>query len=163
MKTTLITLSLMALMASSAFAAGSPSKAPSIDREIKYYNKGVDLMMEKKFSKAEKQFRKALDRKERFAEAHNNLAYVLRKQGPNHFDEALSHYNRAIAINPRLSQPYMYRGVLYVQMGDTDSAEKDLAKLSGMDPELASELEYVIETGREKEPEQFFGVSPKKG
>jgi hypothetical protein len=47
-------------------------------------------------------------------------------------------------------------------MGDTDSAKKDLTKLSGMDPELASELEYVIETRREKEPEQFFGVSPKK-
>ena len=28
-----------------------------------------------------------------------------------------------------------------------------------MNPTLASELEYVVVNGREKEPEQFFGVS----
>jgi Flp pilus assembly protein TadD len=163
MKIILVTIGLLTLLAAPAFGAGSPSMTPSVDKEIQYYNKGVDLMMNKKFSKAEKQFRKALDRKERFAEAHNNLAYVLRKQGPEHYEEALSHYNRAIAINPRLSQPYMYRGVLYMQMGDTDAARKDLATLTGMDPGLAKELAYVIENGREKEPEQFFGVSPRKG
>jgi hypothetical protein len=48
-------------------------------------------------------------------------------------------------------------------MGGTDAARKDLATLTGMDPGLAKELAYMIENGREKEPEQFFGVSPKKG
>ena len=163
MKTILVTIALLALLSAPAFGAGSPSRAPSVDKETQYYNKGVDFMMNKQFSKAEKQFRKALDIKERFAEAHNNLADVLRKQGPEHYEEALTHYNRAIAINPRLSQPYMYRGVLYVQMGDTEAANKDLATLTGMDPGLAKELAYMIENGREKEPEQFFGVSPKKG
>jgi hypothetical protein len=33
----------------------------------------------------EDRFRKALDRNERFAEAHNNLACTLRKQGPEQF------------------------------------------------------------------------------
>ena len=118
-------------------------------------------MLEKKFVKAEKQFREALEINERFAEAHNNLAYTLRKQGADHFDEALMHYNRAIELNPKLPEPYMYRGVLYVQMGNKSLALKDHEKLLAMGSPLAEELEYVVVNGREKEPEQFFGVSRK--
>ena len=147
------------LAASNALAAGSSYKAPSVSADIKYYNKGVGLMMDKKFAEAEKQFRKALDRNESLAEAHNNLAYTLRKQGPKHFDEALKHYNRAIQLKPGLAEPYMYRGVLYVQMGNGKMALKDHEKLVSMNSGLAKELEYVVVNGREKEPEQFFGVS----
>lgn len=118
-------------------------------------------MLDKKFSSAEKWFRKALASRERFAEAHNNLAYVLREQGSDHFEESLKHYNRAIEINPNLPQPYIYRGVLYVQMDKMSLAQKDYAKLNDLDGTLAVELQYVIENGRGKEAEQFFGVSRK--
>ncbi len=147
--------------ASVAFAAGSPSVAPSVSKDVKYYNQGVKLMMDKKFSPAEMQFRKALDRNERFAEAHNNLAYTLRKQGAENYAEALKHYNRAIELNPNLAEPYMYRGVLHVQMGNADLALDDHKKLVAMGSRLADELQFVVENGREKEPEQFFGVSRK--
>ncbi len=46
-----------------------------------------------------------------------------------------------------------------MQMGQPDQARKDHATLNGLDAALAAELQYVIENGREKEPEQFFGVS----
>jgi Flp pilus assembly protein TadD len=142
-------------------AAGSASSIPAISEDVKIYNKGVELMLEQKFAKAEKHFRKALERNERFAEAHNNLAYTLRKQGADHFDEALMHYHRAIELAPNLPEPYMYRGVLYVQMGNKSLALKDHEKLLAMGSPLADELEYVAVSGREKEPEQFFGVSRK--
>ena len=142
-------------------AAGSASSTPAVSKDIKVYNKGVKLMLDKKFVKAEKQFREALEINGRFAEAHNNLAYALRKQGADHFDEALMHYNRAIELNPNLPEPYMYRGVLYIQMGNKSLALKDHEKLLAMGSPLADELEYVVANGREKEPEQFFGVSPK--
>lgn len=159
---TLITIFIMsALLISPAYGAGSGTIEPTVSRDIKYYNKGVELMLNKKFSSAEKRFRKALASRERFAEAHNNLAYVLRKQGPDHFEESLRHYNRAIELNPSLAQPYMYRGVLYVQMGKMSLAQKDHVKLKDLDESLAVELQYVIENGEEKEPEQFFGVSRK--
>jgi tetratricopeptide (TPR) repeat protein len=144
--------------ASYAFGAGS-SSIPSVSSEIKAYNKGVKHMFAKKFAKAEKQFRKAIAKKERFAEAHNNLAYVLRKQGPQFFEEALIHYNRAIEIKPNLAEAYMYRGVLRVQMGDMQMAKKDHERLKTLNPDLATELQFVITNGREKEPEQFFGVT----
>lgn len=161
MKTFITILISILLIAPNVMAAGSAPKTPAVSKDVKFYNQGVKLMLDKKFAKAEKQFRKALERNERFAEAHNNLAYTLRKQGADHFDEALVHYNRAIELNPNLPEPYMYRGVLYIQMGDKSLALKDHEKLIAMGSPLANELEYVVANGREKTPEQFFGVSRK--
>lgn len=53
----------------------------------------------------------------------------------------------------------MYRGVLYIQMGDINLALADHKTLFDRNSQLASELQFVVENGREKEPEQFFGVS----
>ena len=89
------------------------------------------------------------------------MAYTLRKQGPDHYAEALAHYNRAIELKPNLAEPYMYRGVLHIQMGSRSLALDDHRTLVGMNATLAAELKYVVENGREKEPEQFFGVSRK--
>jgi tetratricopeptide (TPR) repeat protein len=158
-KSAIVLLMVGLFAASNALAAGSPQKAPSVSADVVDYNKGVDLMLDKNFAEAEKQFRKALERNERLAEAHNNLAYTLRKQGPEHYEEALNHYNRAIQLKPELPEPYMYRGVLYIQMGNKDMALKDHEKLVSMRSSLAEELEYVVVNGREKEPERFFGVS----
>ena len=85
----------------------------------------------------------------------------MRKQGPEHFEEALGHYNRAIELKPKLPEPYMYRGVLYVQLNNKELAEQDYMKLQKMNSDLANELRYVIDNGKEKEPEKFFGVSKK--
>ena len=83
---------------------------------------------------------------------------MLRRQGPEHYEEALKHYNRAIELNPNLPEPYMYRGVLYVQMDRKDLAEGDYETLVKANSPLSTELSYVIDNGREKEPENFFGV-----
>ena len=108
--------------------------------------------------RAERQLRRALRQQEEFAEAHNNLAFVLRKQGEDHFAEALQHYNRAIELNAELAEAYMYRGVLYVHMGDAAAAEADREILEALNSSLAAELRWVIDHGHEKEPEHFFGV-----
>ena len=161
MKAITYTIAIIFMTVSMAAAAGSPSVKPSVSKDVQYYNTGVKLMLDKNFSEAEKQFRKAIDSNERFAEAHNNLAYTLRKQGPDHYAEALAHYNRAIELNPILAEPYMYRGVLHTQMGNPALALDDHNTLVSMNSPLAVELQYVVENGREKEPEQFFGVSRK--
>ena len=161
MKKLLLTSIVLLFSATFAFGAGSSSYTPSVAPEIKEYNKGVRLMLDKKFSKAENRFRRALTKNENFAEAHNNLAYVLRKQGPENYDEALNHYNRAIELNPNLPEPYMYRGVLLVQMDRKDQAKMDYDTLASMGSNLSVELKHVLDNGSEKEPEQFFGVSRK--
>jgi tetratricopeptide (TPR) repeat protein len=162
MKLLIVTAILVLSLNSNVNAAGSAPKTPSVSKDIKLYNKGVELMLNKEFAKAEKQFRKALELNERFAEAHNNLAYTLRKQGADNYEEALIHYNRAIELNSQLPEPYMYRGVLNIQMCKKELALKDHEKLVAMESPLAGELEYVATNNREKKPEQFFGVSSKR-
>ncbi len=162
LKFSILSLLLAVMIVPVTYGAGSQSIQPEVGKDLKYYNKGVERLMDKKFASAEKQFRKALEADPDFAEAHNNLAYVLRKQGSDNFDEALTHYNQAVSLNPNLPEPYMYRGVLHIQMGNKELALNDHKTLEKLNPVLAKELEYVIKNEKEKEPEQFFGVTPKK-
>jgi tetratricopeptide (TPR) repeat protein len=116
------------------------------------YNQGVALMHEKKYAAALTDFEKAVRAKPDFAEAHNNLAYCLRHQGPAKYSEALSHYNKAIQLKPNLAEAYEYRGVLFVKMNRKSDAQKDLVKLNQLDPKLAAKLEFAIKNnGQEKD------------
>jgi len=129
------------------------------DPAIKTYNEGVDLMKAKKFAQAQSKFEAALKANPNLAEAHNNLAFVLRKQGTQNFKLSLEHYNKAIQLKPNLAEAYMYRGVLYTQMGRKTDAQSDLAKLQKMNPHLAKELEEFIKTG--KEDDELYGATKK--
>lgn len=152
----------LALLATSpVWGAPSRPKPKPKAEHVRLYNEAYDRIRDLKFADAQNLLERALDRKSDFAEAHNNLAYTLRKQGESHYDDALAHYNRAIELKPELAEAYMYRGVLHVQRGDLDAAKADHAALEELNPKLAKELAYVIENGQEKSPEQFFGVAGK--
>lgn len=146
----------------SGFAAPSAPSEPKAGPAVVAYNEGTEHLMDLEFAKAESNLREALRENPKMAEAHNNLAYALRKQGKAHYSDALEHYNRAIEIDPKMSEAYMYRGVLYVQMGEKEKALADHRTLLQLSPSLAAELEYVVTNGREKTPEQFFGVAKTK-
>jgi tetratricopeptide (TPR) repeat protein len=115
------------------------------------YNQGVALMHEKKYAEALADFEKAVKAKPDFAEAHNNLAYCLRRQGPAKYNEALAHYDKAIHLNPNLAEAYEYRGVLFVKMNRKEDAQKDLARLKQLNPRLAAKLEYAIKNNGKEE------------
>jgi tetratricopeptide (TPR) repeat protein len=114
------------------------------ERAIVAYNDGVKLMLEKRYTAAQARFEEALARFEGLAEAHNNLAFSLRMQGPQNFERALRHYDRAIELKPDLAVAYMYRGVLFTQQGDLKRASADHARLLKLDRNLAAKLEAVI-------------------
>ena len=111
---------------------------------VRHYNDGVALLVARKFKEAQQKFEAALALDDKLAEAHNNLAFALRMQGRHNFAASLKHYDRAIALKPTLAQAYMYRGVLFVQQGDLARAREDLARLRGLDPKLAADLEQVV-------------------
>lgn len=145
-----------------AAAAPSTPKAAPEKRDAKLFAKGTDKLFDLKFAEAAVDFRAALEANPKNAAAHNNLAFVLRKQGADQYDEALRHYNRAIEIEPKLAEAHMYRGVLYTAMNQPDRALQDHARLLELgESALADELEWVIQNGEEKEPAQFFGVVAK--
>ncbi|MGF1531320.1 MAG: tetratricopeptide repeat protein [Puniceicoccaceae bacterium] len=158
--TSLLTLiGLFLLSFSPVFSAPSKPSKPSVPREEGFFISGTEMLYQEKYQAAERDLRRALRARETFAEAHNNLAFVLRKQGEDFYAEALNHYNRAVELNPKLAEAYMYRGVLHVAMGNQNLALADHQKLLELEQDaLASELEYVITNGQEKDPAQFFGV-----
>jgi tetratricopeptide (TPR) repeat protein len=117
------------------------------ERAVAAYNDGVMLMLERRYAAAQGKFEEALAADENLAEAHNNLAFSVRMQGRENFERAMQHYNRALELKPDLAQAYMYRGVLFTQLGDLARARADHARLLTLDPALAAKLEAVI-TGR---------------
>ncbi len=131
-------------------AAGSRS-APAGDTRpgVTQYNDGVELMKKGDYEKAAKKFEAALEKNPTMAEAHNNLAYSLRKQGAGNYDLALRHYNRAIELKPDLAEAYMYRGVLHALMGNEEKALQDHSRLTQLNRKLADALQAVIASGEE--------------
>jgi tetratricopeptide (TPR) repeat protein len=127
---------------------------------FKVYNQGVDLMHAKKFAAAQAKFEQAIRDNPNFAEAHNNLGFTLRQQGPQNYAKALQHYNKAIQLKPKMAETYEYRGVLFAKMGRKAEADKDLATLKKLNPKLAGELEQFLRTG--KEEEEYGATSPKQ-
>ena len=111
------------------------------------YNDGVKLMVEKRYAAAQQKFEEALAADERLAEAHNNLAFSLRMQGAHNRERALRHYDRALELKPDLAQAYMYRGVLFTQMGDLARARADHLELLRLDRQLAARLEGIMAGG----------------
>ncbi len=120
--------------------AGTPR-----ERAVRVYNDGVKVLLERRYAEAQKLFEQALALDEKLAEAHNNLAYSVRMQGTQNFERALRHYNRAIELKPELAQAYMYRGVLYTQMGDMAKARAVHTRLLSMDRDLAARLAQAID------------------
>jgi tetratricopeptide (TPR) repeat protein len=116
-------------------------------RAVTAYNAGVKLLLDRDFAAAQARFEAALALDERFAEAHNNLAFCLRMQSSRNYDRALSHYDRAIALKPALAVAYVYRGALLAQMGETARARADHARLLSLDRDLAAQLDSVIVHG----------------
>ena len=129
--------------------------------ELSFYNDGTTMLFKKDWAGAQKQLEAAVAINPKNAEAHNNLAYVLRKQGPANNEKSLAHYNTAVTLKPKLAEPYMYRGALYVLMGKPDLAQADYDTLVKMKSKLAPALKKIMETGKEEEPEQFYGVTKK--
>ena len=114
------------------------------ERAVRSYNEGVALLLDKQYGPAQLRFEQAVQIDESLAEAHNNLAFCLRMQGAHNFALSLHHYNRAIELKPNLAQAYMYRGVLFTEMGDLARARADHARLLTLDRELAARLERVM-------------------
>ena len=121
------------------------------EKAIAAYNDGVKLMLDKRFAEAQKRFEDAVAIDGTLAEAHNNLAFSLRMQGPHNYERAQAEYKRALEINPKLAQAYMYRGVLNAQSGNMEAARADLATLRALDATLAAKLEKAIaQTARDE-------------
>ena len=127
---------------------------------FKVYNQGVAFMRARNYAAAQTKFEQAIRANPDFAEAHNNLGFTLRQQGPQNYSKALEHYNKAIQLKPSMAETYEYRGVLFAKMGRKAEAEKELVTLKRLSPKLAGELEEFLKTG--KEEDEYAATSAKQ-
>jgi Flp pilus assembly protein TadD len=158
---TLAAMAALPVLGAGSGSAGS-SGQPVVKQgspAVKAYNEGIELMRAKQFAPAQHRFEQAVKDDPGFAEAHNNLAFTLRKQGRGYFSQALAHYNRAIQLKPALAEASMYRGVLYTQMGQKTEAQADPAALKRLNPHLARELEAFLKTAQEDD--ELYGAARK--
>jgi tetratricopeptide (TPR) repeat protein len=155
----------VAAMGSGSGGGGGSTESIKLKQEVgssafKVYNQGVDLMHAKNYAAAQLKFEQAIRDNPNFAEAHNNLGFTLRQQGPQNYAKALEHYSKAIQLKPSMAETYEYRGVLFAKMGRKADAEKDLVTLKKLNPKLAGELEEFLKTG--KEEDEYDATSPKQ-
>lgn len=157
----LVMLVMLALWAAPPLAVESDPlpviKGGPREQAVGLYNDGVRLMLERNYGAAQQKFEAALALQESLAEAHNNLAFSLRRQSVANNDRALKHYNRAIELKPALAAAYAYRGALFVQMKQPDRARADHGRLEKLDPKLAARLKRIIDG--EAEGDAFDGLA----
>jgi len=85
-------------------------------------------MLAKRFPEAQAKFEQVVNENPRFAEAHNNLRYTLRKQGAANYQKSREHYNTAIELKPKLAEAYMYRGEDAITVFTLKSADDVIEK-----------------------------------
>jgi tetratricopeptide (TPR) repeat protein len=69
-------------------------------------------------------------------EAYYNRGLTYAK-GKGHYDKAISDFNKAIEITPRVAYIYGDRGLTYVMKGQSDKAISDFNKAIDLNPRYA--------------------------
>jgi tetratricopeptide (TPR) repeat protein len=108
-----------------------------------YYNYGVLLMEQRKYSEAEAAFRKVLEINPHHPEAHNNLGDILQRQGK--LPDAISQFRAAVDDRPNFPQAHFNLGRILVNQENYKEAIEELLKtLSTEDAETKPSYLYAV-------------------
>ncbi len=125
----ILTLALMVLLLSgtAALAAGGgggggASSAGSTDMRA-----AKVLIADQKYNEALVKLEKVVARDQDNADAWNLIGFSHRSL--KNYDKAFDGYSKALAIKPRHTGAIEYLGELYLELGDLEQAEQQLAKL----------------------------------
>ena len=100
------------------------------------------LVGQRKNAEAEAAFRRALELKPDYAEAHNNLAYLLMTSGK--LDEAAEHYRAAIASKPDFRDAHFNLGRILVNQGKVADAIDQLRQTLAPEDEKTPLCAYAL-------------------
>jgi Flp pilus assembly protein TadD len=138
--------------------AGAALKAGRLDEAIAGYegvavkvptlpqvqhNLGLAYARKKDMTRAEAAFRKAVELKPDFTEAHSALSVVLFEKGSR--EEAVSEAAKAVETAPDNARLQFGLGVMYADTGRMAEAKETLLKAESLDPTNA-EVEYQLGT-----------------
>jgi Flp pilus assembly protein TadD len=152
MRRVLSICAIAAIAAFRAFGAGSAPVESSEKPAVKQEKPAAK--QEKQTAKQEKQTAK---QESPAVSAYNQGVELMKSK---RFAQAQSKFEQAVKLDPNFAEAYMYRGVLYTQMGRKADAQADLVLLKKLDGRLAKELEEFMQTG--KEEDYLYGATKKK-
>ena len=119
----------LALAGGQALAMGSGSDSSSGQAPDPTYSAARQLVEEGKYAEAIPLLEKVVAADAKNADALNYLGYSNRQLGNN--EVALTHYQAALALEPRHRGANEYLGELYLTLGDLPKAEERLEVLDG--------------------------------
>jgi protein O-mannosyl-transferase len=106
---------------------------------LAYNNLGVVLVHEGELERAERSFQEALRLLPEFRDAQLNLAniytvYALRYRDAGRYDDALTHFNKAVAFQPPNSEIYMALGRTHFEVQNYPQAVEAYAEAVRLEP-----------------------------
>jgi Flp pilus assembly protein TadD len=96
------------------------------------YSRGVDAIKAGKYPDGIRALESYTARVKTNADAENWLGFAYRKTGA--LDAAFSHYDRALALNPKHRGAHEYMGEAYLLAGNLSKAEEHLRALDDLCP-----------------------------
>src|SRR5439155_10430525 len=125
---------------------------------IARYDLGLELMKQGKDSEAIENFRRTLEIRPSYLEAHASLGLALQKRGES--AEAVKHLRQVAESRPGDAKAQANLGIALVSTGDLDEATSRFREALRLDPKFASarsNLAIVLEQhGREDEAIQEY-------
>ena len=109
-----------------AVAAGGGDYSSTASKSAAY-NEAVALIKAENYLDAITKLKKAKQSAKDDADIQNLLGFSYRKLG--NLDEAATHYNKALDLDPKHKGALEYQGELFLMLGDKAAAEDNLEKL----------------------------------
>jgi tetratricopeptide (TPR) repeat protein len=140
---------------------GHKNKGLKLEADAEKATKDREKMLGKakdEYSKALKDFKKALDLKPDAYQAFNGMGFALRKTGDA--AKALEMYDKALALAPGFPDALEYRGEAYLALNRMDDAKAAYLELFGKDREQAAQLMKAMTDWVAKRQSDPAGVDP---
>ena len=118
---------LLAAVATRALAADAPGTSLPAQPQDPDYTAGVQAIKAGKFAAAIPLLEGVVARDATNADAYNNLAYAIRRNGDP--ARAIPLYQRALTIDPKHRGAHEYIGEAYLALDDVAKAKEHLARL----------------------------------
>jgi hypothetical protein len=126
----LIRVLVLAVLCSSAFAAGDPggSSVPAAPKDPVLERVG-EATARKDWPRAQAILKDAVAREPKNADYHNLYAYTVRKGANPDMSLVFRHYNAALALDPKHRGAHEYIGEAYLMVNNVGKAKEHLAQL----------------------------------
>ena len=107
------------------------------------FQRGEQLLRERRFKEAAAAFREAVALYDEEGEFHAHLGWSLFQASPGSAEvlaEALDHIEKAIRLNPKVDSSYLFLGYIHKSTGRPDKAERSFEKALQCNPDCLEAL-----------------------